>query len=90
MHKTKRIFAESYPILTEKDWEKLEICIEISPAIYSTPLHVYVMNEDAEKVFFDDLPIASILDCLTCKIGTNTVIELKKQDLKKSKSRFLF
>ena len=52
--------GENKAIMSEGDWEKIQMEIEITPAIHNTIIRIYVMNENPERVYFDDLRVERI------------------------------
>ncbi len=52
--------AENKAIQTIGDWEKIQMEIEIPPKIHDTILKIYVLNDNEEKVYFDDLRVERI------------------------------
>jgi len=52
--------GEKTPISEEGDWEKIQMEIEIPPLIHNTNLQIFVMNDNPEKVYFDDLRVERI------------------------------
>lgn len=55
--------SEKIAILSDGEWEKLQIEIEVPPSLNNSKLRIYVMNKNAENVYFDDLKIERIYKC---------------------------
>lgn len=53
-------FAEEKAIQSIGDWEKIQMEIEIPPIIHNTILKIYVLNNNEENVYFDDLRVERI------------------------------
>jgi hypothetical protein len=52
--------GEKTPISEEGEWEKIQMEIEIPSLIHNTNLQIFVMNDNPEKVYFDDLRVERI------------------------------
>jgi hypothetical protein len=52
--------SESKAIISDGQWEKIQLEFQIIPSIHNTLIKIFVMNENPEKVFFDDLRVERI------------------------------
>ncbi len=60
-------------IITDKNWELLEIIFSISPKEKITELLVYVYNKDENTVYFDDLKIEPLSDYKPVSLNPATI-----------------
>jgi hypothetical protein len=54
-------FAANKAIISDGQWEKIQFDIEIPYSIHNTIILIFVMNENSEKVYFDDLQVERLL-----------------------------
>ena len=54
--------GENKPISEDGDWEKIQMEIDITPLIHNTHIQIFVMNDNPEKAYFDDLRVERIYE----------------------------